>query len=46
MEEVNPKRKLTLIDVAPAFIILLWGYFISVLVFTGEILSNRRKGKT
>ena len=38
-------KKLTLIDVVPAFIILLWSYFISVIVFAWEILSNKRIGK-
>ena len=35
-------RKLTLTDVAPAFIFLLCNYFISSLVFIGEILLARR----
>ena len=42
-EKDTSKRKLTLTDVAPAFIILLTGYFVSFLVFVVEILSNSRK---
>ena len=37
------KRKLTLTDVAPAFLCLLFGYFISFLVLIAEILSSRKK---
>ena len=45
-EEDTSKRKLTLTDVAPAFLILLMGYFLSFLVFMGEILMHRtKKGK-
>lgn len=39
----NNKRKLTLTDVAPAFMFLLAGYFISFLFLIGEIVSNRQK---
>ena len=35
-------RKLSLTDVAPAFVFLLFGYFISFLVLIGEILFQRR----
>lgn len=41
-EERIDKRKLTLTDVAPAFIILLSGYFISCLTLIGEMASNRK----
>ena len=43
LEEDTSKRKLTLTDVAPAFIVLLTGYFVSLLVLTVEILTNPRK---
>ena len=36
------KRKLTLTDVAPAFIFLLSGYIVSLLVLIGEILLNKK----
>lgn len=39
-EKDTSKRKLTLMDFAPAFIFLLTGYFISFLVFICEILLN------
>ena len=39
----SSKRKVTLTDVAPAFIIFLIGYFASFLVFMGEILISPRK---
>lgn len=42
-EEEISKRKLTLTDLAPAFIFLLSGYFISFLVLIAELLSNRKK---
>lgn len=42
-EENDTKRKLTLTDVAPAFIFLLCGYFISFLVLIGEICIDRKK---
>lgn len=41
-EKYESKRKLTLTDVAPAFIFLLSGHFIAFLFFIGEILINRR----
>ena len=37
------KRKLTLTDVAPAFIVLSMGYFVSFSVLIGEILTHRWK---
>ena len=37
------KRKLTLTDVAPAFIFLLSGYTVSFIVLIGEILFNKKK---
>ena len=36
-EKENTKRKLTLTDVAPAFIFLIMGHFISFIAFVGEI---------
>ena len=36
------KRKLTLTDLAPAFIFLLSGYIVSLLVLIGEILLNKK----
>ena len=36
------KRKLTLTDVAPAFIFLLSGYIVSLLVLICEILLNKK----
>ena len=42
-EEDVSKRKLTLTDVAPAFIVLLMGYFVSFFVLIGEILTDPRK---
>lgn len=36
-------RKLTLIDLAPAFIFLLTGYFISFGLLIVEIVSSRKK---
>ena len=44
-ERETQKRKLTLTDVAPAFIFLLCGYFVSFLLLIGEILSKRKKVK-
>ena len=41
-EKETSNRKFTLIDVAPAFIFLLCGYFIFFLVFIGEILIARK----
>lgn len=41
--EENSSRKLILTDVAPAFIFLLTGYFISFFVLIGEILLDRKK---
>ena len=38
----SSQRKLTLTDVALAFLFLTMGYFISVLILIGEILANRR----
>ena len=37
------KRKLTLTDVAPAFIVLITGYFISFIVLMGEIWKHSRR---
>ena len=37
------KRKLTLIDVAPAFIALLTGYVVSFSVLIGEILTDPKE---
>ena len=37
------KRKLTLTDLAPAFIFLLSGYTVSFIVLIGEILFNKKK---
>lgn len=42
-EDETDNRKLTLTDVAPAFIFLISGYFISCLVLFGEILFYRKK---
>ena len=42
-ESYANKRKLTLKDLAPAFIILLTGYFISFLLLIEEKMVNRRK---
>lgn len=42
-EDYDSKRKLTLTDVAPAFIFLLSGYFIAFFIFIGEILINLMK---
>ena len=42
-EEDTSKRKLMLTDVAPAFIILLTGYFVSFFVLVGEMLTSPRK---
>ena len=42
LEDETTKRKLTLTDLAPAFIFLLCGHFISLLVLCCEIISNRR----
>ena len=42
-EKETIKRKLTLTDVAPAFIFLLSGYFISFLVFKVEIWIHPRR---
>lgn len=42
-EEITSKRKLNLIDVAPAFIFLIMGYLISFFILIGEILISRRK---
>ena len=42
-EEDTRKRKLVLTDVAPAFIVLLTGYFLSFLIFIVEMLTNPRK---
>ena len=42
-EEDNSKRKLTLTDVAPAFLVLLSGSIVSFVVLIGEILSNPKK---
>ena len=36
------KRKLTLTDLAPAFIFLLFGWIVSFIVFIGEILLNKK----
>lgn len=44
VEEEIILRKLTLTDVAPAFIFLTCGYFISFIVFITEILSKRQYG--
>ena len=40
-ENNNRNRKLTLADVAPAFIFHLTGYLMSFLVLIGEIVVNR-----
>ena len=42
-EKDTGKRKLTLVDVAPAFIILIIGYFLAFCVLMGEIFTNRLK---
>lgn len=42
-EEYTSKRPLTLTDVAPAFLFLIIGHFISILCLIGEILSRRKK---
>lgn len=42
-EDYDSTRKLTLTDVAPAFIFLLCGYFIAFFIFIGEILINLKK---
>ena len=42
MENETTRRKLTLTDLAPAFIFLMCGYFISLLVLFWEIISSRR----
>ena len=44
-EKENTKRKLTLTDVAPAFIFLIEGYFISIIVFMGELFIHPRSKK-
>ena len=44
-EEDTSKRKLTVTDVAPAFLVLLTGYFVSFLVLIGELLTNPSKKK-
>ena len=36
----SDKRKLTLTDLAPAFIFLLFGWIVSFIVLIGEILLN------
>ena len=41
-EKDNSQRKLTLIDVAPAFLFLILGHIISILIFIGELLENSR----
>ena len=38
-------RKLTLTDVAPAFIFLLFGYFVSFLAFIGEVFWHQKNLK-
>ena len=38
-------RKLTLTDLAPAFIFLLFGYVLSFIALIGEILLNRKNMK-
>lgn len=45
-EEYTSKRQLTLTDLAPAFIFLLSGYFISILCLIGEIWSHRKNNMT
>lgn len=42
-DQETTNRKLTLTDVAPAFIFLLTGYLISFLVLIIEIVSGRKK---
>ena len=42
MMKNESKRKLTLTDLAPAFIFLLGGYFMSFMVFIFEIMMNRK----
>ena len=42
-EKETTKRKLTLVDVAPAFIFLIMGHFISFIVFIGEMWIHPRK---
>ena len=42
MENETTQRKLTLTDLAPAFIFLLCGHFISLSVFCWEMMSDRR----
>ena len=42
MTEIESKRKLTLIDLAPAFIFLLGGHLISFTVFVFEIKMNQK----
>ena len=44
-EKETTNRKLTLTDVAPAFIFLLCGYFISFLVFIVELLSKSKNAR-
>ena len=41
-ENETTNRKLTMTDLAPAFILLLCGHFISLLVFCREIVSGRK----
>ena len=43
LDKAAIKRKLTLIDVAPAFIFLMLGYFISFVVLILELLFNHKK---
>ena len=42
-KEYPSKRKLTITDVAPAFIFLLTGYLVSFLIFLGEVVLHHRK---
>ena len=42
VEAGDTLRKLTMTDVAPAFIFLLFGYFVSLFVFISEILFHRK----
>ena len=42
-ENNDTRKKLTLIDVAPAFLLLLSGYLLSFACFIGEMLIGRKK---